>query len=191
MLAVAALAAAAVAIFAGQRVFAFLGGYADRARPTADIESRPGHEKLVVGAICVAAPIVASALYNPSPFVAEFLRAPEIWSAIVLLVIYVLTPLSGVVGLLMWKNAKLQWEGKQLIATNLLGKASRPATVIAAKMRPPLRDAGRVGFLFDNGWEFADTSWVNIRRVYERARALGAEAEPWKGKATWKDVWGR
>lgn len=181
----------AALLFFGHRFFAYLGGYADRARPTFENQARPGHGNLGGGAICVVAPIIAAAFYNPSAVIAEPIRTPELWSALTLLVVYVLTPLGGVVGLLMWKNAKLEWSGDQLIATNLLGKALQPGKVIAAKMTPPIRGAGRVGFQFENGWEFADTSWINIRRLYERVRAIGASAEPWKEKATWSDVWSR
>lgn len=191
VLAIVVVLAAAAALFLGERVFAFLGRLADKARPTADNEARPGHESLGVGLTCVVAPIAMSALYDVGAFVAEFLRAPAIWPAIVLLVIYVVTPLSGVVGLLMWENAKLEWVGDLLSAINMFGQASPPAKVIAAKMTPPLRGFGRIGFQFGDGWVFADTSWINIRLMYERTRALGAVAEPWKENATWTDIWSR
>lgn len=139
----------------------------------------------------MVAPVVVAAFYNPSAVIDELIRIPAFWPALTLLIVYVLTPLGGVVGLLMWKNAKLEWSGDQLIATNLLGRALQPGKVIAAKMTPPMRGPGRVGFQFATGWEFADTSWINIRRMYERVRALGAMAEPWKEKAAWSDVWGR
>lgn len=181
----------AILLIFGHRFFAYLGGFADGARPTAENQARPGHEQLGVGVICVAAPIIVTVFYNPGAYVADIMRAPEFLPIAFLLVVYVLTPLGGLVGLLMWKNAKLEWVGEQLRTTNLLGKISQPAKVISAKMTPPIRGPGRVGFLFDDGWDFADTSWINIRRMYERALALGAEAEPWKEKATWADIWSR
>ena len=181
--------AAAAAVFAAKHAFALLGRLADRARPTADSQARPGHENLGVGMSCVIAPIIVSAFYDSGAVVAELLRSPEIWPAIALLVIYVVTPLSGVVAVLMWKNATLDWVGGGLSVTNLFGRVSPPANVSVVKMTPPLGGPGRVAFQVDDGWVFTNTSWINIRAVYEHARALGAAGEAWKEKATWADLW--
>jgi hypothetical protein len=183
------LGGSALALFFGGLLFRFLGKLADRARPTTDNEARPGHDNLGDGLIGLIAPVAALAFFGID--VGRALRVPEFWPIVLLVVVFVVTPIGGAIALLMWKNARLTLSDGYVIATNLLGVSSQPAKVIAAKMSPPLRHPGRVGFQFSNGWEFADTSWINIRWLYERVSSLGAAAEPWREKATWKDIWSR
>lgn len=173
----------------GRKLFAYLGQRVDEMRPTADHEARPGHQNLGVGMFCIMMPIAFVVFYDPSAILAEDSLVSALLPALALLLIIIATPLAGVIGVLRWRNACLTLSGGLLTATDLFGKSSPPSRVISAKMRPPVRNPGRIDFELSGGWVFADTSWINIRRMYEEVRALGATAEPWRERATMKDVW--
>jgi hypothetical protein len=175
-----------VFVVVGSRAFAFLGGFVDDWRPTPPNQARPGHENFGGGLICLLAPGIVAAVVGPDTFAAVSWNNLFQWLAAA---VVLAAPLAAVLQLLRWKNARLEFDGTQICRTDFLGRREPWHQVVSTKMSPPLRDEGRVGFEVSNGWIIANTRWTNIRLMYESLADAGVNAEPWREKAQWSDLW--
>lgn len=184
-----ALGVIALFILFGHRLFHFLGTLADKLRPTAENEARPGHDELGRGLVCLLGPLIMSVFFDPGEVFAGVLDRPQLLPILSIVVVFILMPLAGAMALLQWRNARLELSAGSISATNALGRHSPAEKILSAKMTPPIRHAGAVWFEHTSGWLRADTSWINIRRQYERLAAAGLPVDPWRDKATWKDIW--
>ncbi|MGH6949243.1 MAG: hypothetical protein ACREH4_00055 [Vitreimonas sp.] len=164
----------------GTRVFGYLGRVVDVWRPTGVTQARPGHEHLGAGLVCVSLPVWVLVRFDIVASVERVWRQQELLPILFLLVALVLAPLVGVLAMLRWKNRRLDFHGDRLGEVDIFGRAAPAVQVISARMHPGSGGVGRVAFEVSDGWVVADTSWVNIRAVYETLGKLGIGVEPWR-----------
>jgi hypothetical protein len=171
------------------RLFSFLGSIVDTLRPTPIAQARPGHDRLGVGLVCMATPIAAFLWYNVGPSI-MMLPNVGLGGAASLFIVMIATPALGIFGLLSWKNSRLEFDRDRVRRTSWLGRREDWQKVLNASMRTPVRGAGGVYFDLTDRSIRADTSWINIREVYEKLGDAGVQIEAWRSRATsWKDAW--
>lgn len=173
-----------LSVMFASRVFAFLGVYVDQWRPTPPNQARVGHDALGVGIVCLFIPIGAVVWYELDKLLAHAWREPEVLPVLALFLVLLITPLGGVISLLRWKYQKVDLSGDHIRATDVFGRQSTPLKVLKLELRPPIRGPGRVGFQVGDGWIFADTSWINIRPIYEELAGRGVPADPWRERTS-------
>lgn len=176
----------AIAIFARllNRLFAVLGSVVDEWRPTPVGQARPGHDRLGLGIILVAMPIVALLWYNLGPALVTLasgsLAHLDLQAIFALLLVMVFAPAAGTLALLSWKNARLEFSGDKIRQTTIFGGQRDWEKVTAASMQRNLRAPSAVYFALTHGLIRAYTAWTSIRGAYESLGRAGVPIEPWR-----------